>query len=208
MTEFPVRWYDEATVFLNVVGEKRVNFLLACMSMYPSTVRELNSKAAFRLIHKSSVLVINGINTYHLHTRLQTGYKQLLLTFVLLRASSCWFVDSSGRIDFDVSCCSRVVFYGIRLERRQYNQNHRRNLANNKGGEQNRPWVLGDLIYEGRKLEWGGEDWFEPVLRIHTSLSSLSLQMFYYYYYYYLLQLSFHSVAVVLTLVTNKNKCT
>jgi len=26
------------------------------------------------------------------------------------------------------------------------------------------------------------------------------------YYYYYLLQLSFHSVAVVLTLVTNKNK--
>ena len=30
---------------------------------------------------------------------------------------------------------------------------------------------------------------------------------YYYYYYYYLLQLSFHSVAVVLTLVTNKNKC-
>jgi hypothetical protein len=29
-----------------------------------------------------------------------------------------------------------------------------------------------------------------------------------YYYYYYLLQLSFHSVAVVLTLVTNKNKYT
>ena len=29
---------------------------------------------------------------------------------------------------------------------------------------------------------------------------------YYYYYYYYLLQLSFHSVAVVLTLVTNKNK--
>jgi hypothetical protein len=28
----------------------------------------------------------------------------------------------------------------------------------------------------------------------------------YYYYYYYLLQLSFHSVAAVLTLVTNKNK--
>jgi hypothetical protein len=27
-------------------------------------------------------------------------------------------------------------------------------------------------------------------------------------YYYYLLQLSFHSVAVVLTLVTNKNKYT
>ena len=30
---------------------------------------------------------------------------------------------------------------------------------------------------------------------------------YYYYYYYYLLQLSFH-VAVVLTLVTNKNKYT
>jgi hypothetical protein len=30
----------------------------------------------------------------------------------------------------------------------------------------------------------------------------------YYYYCYYLLQLSFHSVAVVLTLVTNKNKYT
>jgi hypothetical protein len=29
-----------------------------------------------------------------------------------------------------------------------------------------------------------------------------------YYYYYYLQQLSFHSVAVVLTLVTNKNKYT
>ena len=29
---------------------------------------------------------------------------------------------------------------------------------------------------------------------------------YYYYYYYYLLQLSFHSVAVALTLVTNKNK--
>jgi hypothetical protein len=29
-----------------------------------------------------------------------------------------------------------------------------------------------------------------------------------YYYYYYLLQLNFHSVAVVLTLVTNRNKYT
>ena len=29
-----------------------------------------------------------------------------------------------------------------------------------------------------------------------------------YYYYYYLLELSFHAVAVVLTLVTNKNKYT
>ena len=31
---------------------------------------------------------------------------------------------------------------------------------------------------------------------------------YYYYYYYLLLQLRFLSVAVVLTLVTNKNKCT
>ena len=31
---------------------------------------------------------------------------------------------------------------------------------------------------------------------------------YYYYYYYYLLQLSFQSVAIVLTLVTNKNKYT
>jgi len=31
---------------------------------------------------------------------------------------------------------------------------------------------------------------------------------YYYYYYYYLLQLSVHSVAVVLTQVTNKNKYT
>ena len=81
---------------------------------------------------KSSVLVINGSDTYHLHTSLQTGYKQQLLIFVLLRASSCWFVDSSGRVEFDVPCCSKVVFCGIRLERRQYNQNHRRNLADTR----------------------------------------------------------------------------
>jgi hypothetical protein len=31
---------------------------------------------------------------------------------------------------------------------------------------------------------------------------------YYYYYYYYLLQLSFHSVTVVFTPVTNKNNCT
>jgi hypothetical protein len=36
----------------------------------------------------------------------------------------------------------------------------------------------------------------------------LSYYYYYYYYYYYLLQLSFHSVAAVLTLVTNKNKYT
>ena len=66
------------------------------------------------------------------------------------------------------------MFCGIRLERRQYSQDHRRNLANNNGEGQIRPWVLGDLIYEGEKLERGGEDWFEPVLRIRTLLSSRS----------------------------------
>jgi hypothetical protein len=88
MTEFPVCRYDVATVFLTVVGEKRVNFLLAYFSMDPSAVRELNSKTALWL-NQSSVLVVNGRNTYHLHTSLQTGYKGLLLIFVLLRASSC-----------------------------------------------------------------------------------------------------------------------
>jgi len=34
------------------------------------------------------------------------------------------------------------------------------------------------------------------------------LRDYYYYYYYYLLQLSFHLVAAVLALVTNKNKYT
>jgi hypothetical protein len=34
----------------------------------------------------------------------------------------------------------------------------------------------------------------------------ISYYYYYYYYYYYLMQLSFHSVAVVLTLATNKNK--
>jgi len=38
------------------------------------------------------------------------------------------------------------------------------------------------------------------------SLSSLRTLYDYYYYYYYLLQLIFHSVAVVVTLLTNKNK--
>ena len=38
--------------------------------------------------------------------------------------------------------------------------------------------------------------------------TSINIHYYYYYYYYYLLQLSFHSVAVVLTLVTNKNKYT
>jgi len=146
---------------------------------------------------------MNGSNTYHLRTSLQTGYKQLLLIFVLLWTSSCWFVESSRRIEFDVSCCSKVVFCGIRLERRQYNQNNRRNLANNSGRRQNRPWVLGDLTYEGEKLEKGEIGLNQSFIYI----AFLSRQI-YYYYYYYLLQFSFHSVAVVLTLVTNKNKYT
>ena len=36
----------------------------------------------------------------------------------------------------------------------------------------------------------------------------LKVDLLVHYYYYYLLQLSFHSMAVVLTLVTNKNKYT
>jgi hypothetical protein len=41
-----------------------------------------------------------------------------------------------------------------------------------------------------------------------SSCSSCSSSSYYYYYYCYLPQLSFHAVAVVLTLVTNKNKYT
>jgi hypothetical protein len=41
--------------------------------------------------------------------------------------------------------------------------------------------------------------WFRP---------DMAILYYYYYYYYYLLQLSFHSVAVILILVTNKNKYT
>jgi len=39
-----------------------------------------------------------------------------------------------------------------------------------------------------------------------TPVDANTIGITYYYYYYYLLQLSFHSVAAVLTLVTNKNK--
>jgi len=38
--------------------------------------------------------------------------------------------------------------------------------------------------------------------------TAFSPDYYYYYYYYYLLQLNFHSVAAVLTLVTNKNEYT
>jgi hypothetical protein len=37
-------------------------------------------------------------------------------------------------------------------------------------------------------------------------MSAVGLYYYYYYYYYLLLQLCFHSLAVILTLVTNKNK--
>jgi hypothetical protein len=46
----------------------------------------------------------------------------------------------------------------------------------------------------------------QRVFQIFTPIFHYVLQD--YYYYYYLLQLSFHSVAVSLTLVTNKNKYT
>jgi len=44
-----------------------------------------------------------------------------------------------------------------------------------------------------------------PVAPIITGITFV---YYYYYYYYYLLQLISHSVAVVLPLVTNKNKYT
>ena len=48
--------------------------------------------------------------------------------------------------------------------------------------------------------------WDRPA---HDMGTSMILTTYYYcYYYYYLLQLSFNYVAVVLTLVTNKNKYT
>jgi len=49
------------------------------------------------------------------------------------------------------------------------------------------------------------------VMKLYDArLLSESIENYYYYYYYcyYLLQLNFHSVTVVLTLVTNKNKYT
>ena len=47
-----------------------------------------------------------------------------------------------------------------------------------------------------------------PIMLIASSDIYCGYYYYYYYYYYYLLQLSFHSVAVVLTLATNKNKYT
>jgi len=44
--------------------------------------------------------------------------------------------------------------------------------------------------------------------RLMPSCVHLVYYYYYYYYYYYLLQIGFHSVLVVLTLVTNKNKYT
>lgn len=55
---------------------------------------------------------------------------------------------------------------------------HRRNLAsNNEKGKQNRPCVVGTLIYERVKLERGGR-LYEPVLNMHTPLSPLSPNLF------------------------------
>jgi len=41
--------------------------------------------------------------------------------------------------------------------------NHRRHLANKMGEGQNRPWVLGSVIYERVKPE-RREEWFQPPL--------------------------------------------
>jgi hypothetical protein len=43
----------------------------------------------------------------------------------------------------------------------------------------NRPWFLETLIYEGVKLEKVGEDWFEPVINIHTPLFTTFTQLSY-----------------------------
>ena len=51
--------------------------------------------------------------------------------------------------------------------------------------------------------------WFPGMLLTYfLNDSEIVYYYYYYYYYYYLPQLSFHSVAVVLTLVTNKTKYT
>jgi hypothetical protein len=44
------------------------------------------------------------------------------------------------------------------------------------------------------------------LLYFNWCLLLVKIRNYYYYYYYYLLQLSFHSVTVVLRLVTNKNE--
>ena len=50
---------------------------------------------------------------------------------------------------------------------------------------------------------------YVPLKRLHKLIQRrVPGHYYYYYYYYYLLQLSFHSLAVVLTIVTNKNKYT
>ena len=60
-------------------------------------------------------------------------------------------------------------------------------------------WSVGRLV--GRSVS--------PLKCDAMYLEGLFIYYYYYYYYYYfILQLSFHSVAAVITLVTNKNKCT
>lgn len=41
------------------------------------------------------------------------------------------------------------------------------------GGGENRPWVFGNFIYKGVKLE-EEEDWCEPVRNTHTPLPTLT----------------------------------
>jgi hypothetical protein len=50
------------------------------------------------------------------------------------------------------------------------NYQHRRNLTNNI------QWGLGILIYKVIKLERGGK-WFEPVLNIHITLSTIHMHI-------------------------------
>jgi len=46
-------------------------------------------------------------------------------------------------------------------------------------GRQNQPWLLGALTYKGVELE-RRENWFEPVLNIHTVLSPTVIPVFYF----------------------------
>jgi hypothetical protein len=78
-----------------------------------------------------------------------------------------------------------------------YFGSHKCELGINIGrGEQNRPWVLGILIYEGDKLE--GEVWFEPLLNTYTLLSLFSHCNFFYL-------LLFNSVAKQILFLCRKN---
>jgi hypothetical protein len=59
------------------------------------------------------------------------------------------------------------------------------------------------LVSAANPLSLWPDKWLGPNLRF-KNLMSKDYYYYYYYYYYYLLELSFHSVAIVLTLVQAK----